>query len=545
MKRSRAVVAVATASVLALAACSGASSKAEKNSTVGKALGLQSTTVAGKGDAGSVVWASYRPVQTLDPTMAYDFPEALALDSLCESVLRLNPDGTSAPGLATLSYPSPTQLQLKVTTGAKFWDGKPVTASDIVASLERARDKSSGSFWAGDLADITSIKATNAETVNLTLKTANYLLEGFLAGGGAIVNEATFIKAAGKKFGTPAGGTMCSGPYKLQSWQAGGDVVEERNDNYWGTSKAVTKKITIRGVTDEATIQAGLQTGEITGYYPIGPFAGLTALRRNTSVTVDEGPSHNVSVMIPLSYSAANPLGNVKVRQALNMALDRASFIKAAYQGEALLPRTLANVGTWGDQHVAFQKDWTSLKDPIYDIAAAKKLVKDAGAAGKTFVIGSSETTSISESANLIYTAANKIGLKAQIKQIPASQYVNLFFDPKSRGNVNAAIADTYAANPQPGALYASFADEGGSQNFGGYNNAAITALLSKVRATANPAERAKLVIQVGHAFNTELPVIPLVLPINVSIHSKKVTGAPSSDVYLYGPWASKIGSVG
>ena len=87
-------------------------------------------------------------MQTIDPIQAFDYPEDTVDTALCDSLLRQQPDGSIVSGLATATYPTPTKLVFDLRCGPTFWDGKPVTAADVVWSLQRAASTTNGSFYA-------------------------------------------------------------------------------------------------------------------------------------------------------------------------------------------------------------------------------------------------------------------------------------------------------------------------------------------------------------------------------------------------------------
>ena len=84
-----------------------------------------------------------------------------------------------------------------------------------------------------------------------------------------VVVEKAFAESKGRKFGTPQGGTMCTGPYKVGSWKAGSTLNAVRNDDYWDAShKPKVAEIDFKGVPDDSSMTSGLLTGEIDGSYP-------------------------------------------------------------------------------------------------------------------------------------------------------------------------------------------------------------------------------------------------------------------------------------
>ena len=73
-----------------------------------------------------------------------------------------------------------------------------------------------------------------------------------------IVLEKAYVEAKGKAFGTPSGGTMCTGPFKLKSWKPGSALTAERNDGYWDTAlKPKAASISFKGVSDDSSLTSG------------------------------------------------------------------------------------------------------------------------------------------------------------------------------------------------------------------------------------------------------------------------------------------------
>src|SRR5215469_4362588 len=124
--------------LLGLPACGRSlSSATSTQGGISPTAGLVATTPAGTKQVASTTWAVYRDVNSLDPAFAFDYPENTAISLMCESLLRQQPDGSVAPGLATMTTQSPTKLVFTIKQGATFWDGHPVTQADVVYSLER------------------------------------------------------------------------------------------------------------------------------------------------------------------------------------------------------------------------------------------------------------------------------------------------------------------------------------------------------------------------------------------------------------------------
>ncbi len=194
------------------------------------------STTPGTKPVSSVTWAVYRDVNSLDPIYAFDYPENTAVSLMCESLLKQSPDGAIGPGLGTMTNPSPTSLVFTINKAATFWDGHPVTAADVVYSLDRAMSTSLGGFYTLVFSRVKSIAATGSDQVTITLKQPDYWLPGELASMPGVIIEKAFATKQGKKYGTPSGSIMCTGAYKLKSFVPGVGVTAVPNTSYWQPS---------------------------------------------------------------------------------------------------------------------------------------------------------------------------------------------------------------------------------------------------------------------------------------------------------------------
>jgi peptide/nickel transport system substrate-binding protein len=286
---------------------------------------------------------------------------------------------------------------------------------------------------------------------------------------------------------------------------------------------------------------SGLLTGGVDGSYVQG-LSTIDQLRAaKDKVTVSAGPSFASDAIVLSNLKGA--LGDVRVRQALSLAIDRKAYIQNVYHGDAQLPRTLANPGTWGYGKDVFQADWDKLPDPAQNIAKAKQLMQQAGASGKTITLGmTSEVQQLATAANAIRSAGQAIGLTVKFKAVSAQNFINFFTDPKAREGVDAFPTINYPDYGDPAAFWATFALKGGSQNFAGYENPEITKLMEQARSEADPDKRAEYVAQAGDVIAKELPWLAIAAPNSVLITNAKLTGAPASFTYMGGPWANRLG---
>jgi peptide/nickel transport system substrate-binding protein len=542
-RRSLLLAGAAGAVVALTAACTGAPPPSDGGaSPTAKTSDFTVDTPAPTSDAGDVVWSTYRETQTLDPIQGFDLPEQTADSILCDSLLRQNNDMSYGNGLGTLSQPSDTEFDFAINPNAKFWDGNPVTADDVVFSLKRAADPQGGGYYAAVFDRVKSIEATGPKSVRITLTQPDYWLLGELSSTPGAIVEKKFVESKGKDFGTVTGGTMCSGPFKLDSWETGKGVKMVPNPDYWDTSlpKPKLRSLTLIGVPDDATFTAGVKTGAISGGYPTA-LTTLGQLEQDSNVNVYQGAPFTTGAMIV--SATKGPLADPKVRQAVSLALDRTGIINTVFKGAANLPHALAASGTWGTAVDTFKQAYDALPAMGQDLAKAQELAKSLNIAGQTVTIGTSSGIPAGYLPTLAFkTACEAVGLKVVLKDVSPSNYISFFIDPKAFGSVDAFPTTSWGDYADPAALYKVMALATGSQNFSGWSNPDVTAALDAARGERDDTKRAQDVIKAQQIITEQMVWIPVVAANNVLVMNKKVTGAPATFVYMFGPWAAYLG---
>ena len=547
MRRSsdrRATMALGLAFVLFAAACSGRSADGGATPSGGQTTELATTTTAGTQPVDKIVWGVYRETNSLDPIYAFDYPENTVLSMLCESLLRQEPDGSIVSGLADLTYPDDTTLVFTLKPGITFWDGKPLTPEDVVYSLERQSDVSLGGFYGATFTLVKSIEATGSNEVTIKLKAPDYWLANELASAPGWIVEKAYVEEQGKAFGTPSGGTMCTGSYKLDSWKTGNVLSVVRNDTYWQPDvKPLVTQIDFKGTPDEAALTSALETGDVNGYYA-GGLTTLDQLKASGNVSVTNGSGWNTDAFIISSFDGV--LGDVKVRQALSMAIDRQGIIDTVYKGAALLPKSLSPPGTWGYGREVFQQAYDALPELGGSIAEAKQMVEDAGATGGVVTLGmSSELNNVAVEAGALQSAGQSIGLDVKLKSVSAANYINFFIDPKAREGIDGFFTTNYGDYADPAALLSTLVLPEGSQNFAGYDNPQVTKLMREARATADLDARAQKVADAQALIMQDQPWISVTFPYSVLITSSDLSGAVASFAYMFAPWGNDLGGTG
>lgn len=542
----RAALPIAALTLLTSACSSGGG--AVKAAAKSNFSSSQVTTAAARGPLSALTWyGDYRAPYSEDPLKTADYPEETILGNVCESVLRTGADYSLNPGLAkSWSQPDGEHLVLDLDPRARFSDGHPVTPADVVYSLARNQDPAVASNYADSYNDVTSIKATGPEQVTLTFSKPDYLFVrnlGILAG--AVVEKAFAVKA-GANFGNAQTGVVCSGPYTVASFDGTNTMVLKRNPDYWDPSRAAqAQTLTFRFLSDPGAIANALTSGSLDGAFDLPP-STVTTLSKAGDGKLYVGATGSTTQNIDLIVSQfTGTLGDVRVRQALSMAIDRAGIAKTLFYGTADPLYSVAGPGFWESSpakavySAAYQK---LVKSP--DVAAATKLVQQAGAAGKQFSIGyAADSPSQAQLAEVLQQTGDSIGLKVKIVGLPDQQYGNLFIDPKARAAYDSFLTINYLEFPEAADMYSSYATKAGIQNFNGYTDPTVEADLLKAQGTQDVTQRAQYVVAAQSVIAQALPWIPIVAPRALLFQNKAVTGAPLTFSYMDNAWAASVGA--
>lgn len=544
-KRSYALVGAVAVAALALTSCAGGG---ENTSEGGSGLNvdlsnLATTTEPGTAAVESVKWnLPYEPL-SLDPMLTFNYAENTVVANLCESLLRLNPDLSTSPGLAeSVENPDDTTVVYTIRDGVTFWDGSPLTAADVVYSIERqSGENNADSYFSEYFTGVESVEQTGEREVTVQLNAPDALFSQAMAtAAGAIVSQ-DFAEAAGKSFGTPQGGLMCTGPFVLDAWNAGKSIELVKNENYWDENlMPKVEKLSFSFIADETTAVNALRSGDVDGQFFYLPPTGLNQLQGEEEVTKTTfGKSFVFFALV--GASDAGPFGNPAVRKALVQSIDRQSIADVVFQGAAVAAPTLAGPDYWGDQSEIFKPAFEEF-DTASDPEKAASLLEGVAGLDQTITIAVQGSSAVHEqTANLIQAAGEAIGLTIETKVIPVEQFGNIYYDPAARKGIDAFFTTWYGNVADPLDVYSVFT-EGGPNNFGNYT--AVSDEVSKARATLDDVERAKLTVKIQQKVTEELPWTPLTYMPTILVQNDRISGATASIAYLYYPWAATIGGV-
>ncbi|MFG2504962.1 ABC transporter substrate-binding protein [Streptomyces rubiginosohelvolus] len=528
----------ALSALAVLAACAGPPDGASDPSDGSFALSPGTPRAAGPIDSFS--WAVYAEPPTLDYTVAFDYPQNTILSNVCESLMRWTPGLTVEPGLARkASNPDPTTWVYDLRAGVRFHDGRTMTADDVVHSLGRQRNPDNAAAWAQVFQNVTAVTRTGPLQVTVKLKKPDSQFPQYMATAAGVVASKAGVERAGRDYGT-TGGLACSGPYELGAWHKGQSIELDRFDDYWGT-RAKAGRVEFRFLTDPSARTNALLSGEVDGGYLI-PTESYARLKRSVTGTLHFGEGlSTVNVNIT---NLKGPLGDVRVRRALSLALDRSGFVKAGLGGGGSATTSLTTRAAWARATDTTRKAaFDGLPPTEPDLDRAKALIEEAGAKGATLTVA---TSSIGQDVSLLATAVQaagtRIGLDIRLRSIAPNAFTALFTDPGAREGIDMFPLTYYQSITDPLDLLANFRT-GAYLNFAGYSDPRYDELVERATAADDPERRTEIEAKLQHHAADRLLWIPVAeWPTSVFLN-RRITGAPTTIAYLYYPWAADVGA--
>lgn len=539
-RRTVAAVAVLAAASMLMAGCSGGGKNAAANAA---RFELTANSAKPSGSIDSFTWAIYAEPASLDYTHAFDYPDNQVLANVCESLLRWNSDLTVSPGLAEkFSNPTPTTWVYEIRPNVKFHDGTVLTANDVVASLDRHLNPEVGSYWAAVYQNVSSIKATGPMEVTVTTSKPDALFNNYMAAGPGVIDSAATLKKDGANYGNPSTGVNCTGPFSLESWNSGTSITLKKFNDYWDPA-LVAKANSVKFVflpDSNARVNA-MKSGAVDGSWQV-PSNAIDQLKSSGQGQVLFGT--NTAVISEIVGNTKGVLGDVRVRKALLLALDRKGLVQAAEQGYGTVTNSLTTKSAWtGVKDDVVNGAFAGLNSYDYNLDAAKKLIAEAGAAGKPVTIVSSNITpGLAITAQAFGAAATSLGLKPTIQSVSPDKFTNLFSDPAARKGVDLFTTSWYLSITDPLDMYGVLRT-GDFSNYGDWSNKGFDATVNGALETMDVNARAAKSAEAQKIANAELPWLPLYeTPNNVWL-GKKITGLSPSINFLYYPWAATVGA--
>lgn len=540
--RKRLAVAAIAATSLFLSGCTGGTPPPTPVE-----VEWQTRTPTATGSVDQVTWnLPYGEPSTLHWLQAAAYSESTVLSAVCEGLLRLSPEFTLEPGIATWESPDDTTFVYTLFDGVVFSDGTPVTAEDVVFSLATNLDPESGSFWGEWFSNVESITATGEREVTVTLTTADALFNQIMGTAASIVVKKEFVEASGDDYGTSLGGLMCTGPFELSKWTPGESIELTANPSYWDTEhQPQVSKLDFRFITNRNTLTDALRTGEIDGSYEV-PFSAIRALDQASGGKLYYGDSLSLAEVL---FYGNDGLGqNPDVRKAISLILDRTAISDTIFQGAARPIWAPFFESTWGESASVYAPAYEGLRpEQAVDLDAARELLAAVDNLDQPMrLLSNADDPSGKQLAAYLQSQAQQVGLTVELVELPSAQYIAVAFDPELQSAYDLGVSTTsYIDIPSP-TLWATFiALSGGWFNTLPYDNAQVDGWIGEARAELDPDKRAEIMVSVlNQVWGQDTVTIPLVQVASVMYMNDRITGAnPTLNAHLYYPWARDLGA--
>ena len=463
----------------------------------------------------------------LDPQIVSDIASIRIAADMFEGLTRFDAGGKAEPGLAaawTLSADG-TLWTFRLHNGLKFSDGSPLNALVFPAAFARINDEASGSPHGALFGVIGAVEAPNAQTVLIRLKKPFPELPALLAHPAMAALPFHRITAVGDKW-TADRPLVTSGAYRLLDWKLNQQLQLQANP-LWHSGRPVTAKLIWRPMDNmNASMRLVLAGGAHIGSdYPPARHHWLKA---QYPELVHSHP------YLGTYYFAFNtrkpPFDDVRVRQALSMAIDRRwlaeQMVNAGNEPAwGLLPASLRG-GT------AYRPDWLGWYPPKR-MMEAKSLLARAGFGPQNplrFEIRFNSSTEHRRAAVAMATMWRALGVEAKLLNSEAS----LHFDSLKRADFQLARSGWVADLPAPENFLSVHRSDTGVQNYSGYANIVYDTALDAALAEADPAKRVLLMQKAESILMQDMPIIPLYYYNSRALVRPNVTGWQDNDAHVH-----------
>ncbi len=471
--------------------------------------------------AKDVVMALHISAETLDPYSTNTTLTTAVTKSFYEGLYEFDKDLKVRPALAESHEVSKDGLvyTFKLRQGVKFHDGTDFNAEAVKVTLDRVTNPDNKLPRYNQFRPIAKVEAVDTYTVRITLKEPFSPFINALAHGSAAMISPTALKKWGNK--DIAFNPVGTGPFQFVEWKQTDYVKVKKFDGYWKKGYPKVDSITWKPVPENGTRMAMLQTGE-AHFVSSVPAEQAAAIQKNDKLTLTTADS------IVLRYLSMNtmhkPFDDIRVRQAVNYAINRDALIKVAFGGYG----TKANfIVPDGIKYAVKMDAWP------YDPKKARELLAEAGYPNGFDVNlwGAYNDSTTQKALQFIQQQLRQVGIKVQVQALeigqrvewvqsapdPATAKVRMYYAgwSSSTGDADWALRPLLASESFPPKL----------NNTAYYKNDVVDSSISKALKSTDDAELASLYKTAQEQIWKDAPWAPLVTQQNVTGQSKRLTG--------------------
>ncbi|PYO66810.1 MAG: hypothetical protein DMD69_12665 [Gemmatimonadetes bacterium] len=485
-------------------------------------------------------YETYDP-RSLDPALSTDVPTGEMVALAYEGLTQFDPDGQLLPALAdrwtvTRWRPSGLRYVFHLRAGVKFHDGTPLTPTAVRQSFLRvlAPATRGGRAWplypiagaeayaAGRASDVSGMHVLGDSAVAFDLPEPLAIFPKFLAMPVAAVVPASLSPQA--DLGQHPVGT---GPWRFVAWQHDDYLVFAKNPDYWGGAPAADT-LTVRIIPEPLTRAAEFEAGRLSVMEV--PFGETAQWRRQHPDLLLEKPALRV-VYVALN-NRRGPLRDVRVRQAINYAVNAPEILATVYGGRGILARGAIPPGLAGGERDTARTGYH------YDPAEAKRLLAAAGyGSGITLQLWrNTSNVELARVAQAVQAQLEPVGIRVELVERDASSQR----EAARKGETDMVVLDWWADYPDAdNFLYPLFysGNFGPGGNYAFYSDPVSDSLILRARRTTDDAARTALYRQIDERVYRAAPWLYLWFPTDLWAKRPDVTGWDVSVIFNGQHW--------
>jgi peptide/nickel transport system substrate-binding protein len=529
LRRRFRILLIASLVSLVAAACGGDGGEGDGDGT-------------GEGDLTEVTWALPDLPDVLLVPHDWTTYSGAIMSLVEEGALAFGDDLSLQPALAeSFEATDPTTYVFTLREGVTFHDGSPLTAEDIVFTIEWNMEPDNASQLAAFFASVESVEATAENEVTVTLTKPDAQFQYSMAHMSGFIMKQEQLETAGENFGTPDELPLGTGPYRLVEFVPDDRVVLERYEDYWGEPGAA-ERIVIRSIPDSQTRLLAMQNGDIDGTFDV-PVSEVDQWEGLEGVTIITAPSNGVYQLI--LDQETPPFDDLHVRKAIAFAVDREGIVQAVLNGKGAPALAINPPGIWGGvlEEDAVNSFYATIPTYEFDLDAAREeLAQSSVPDGFEFSVPVPNSDPVAINSFLaISETLSQIGITMNVEQVDPGEWLDVYFAHEDLGGQFMAYFPDYAdpAN-YPYLFYYSENAVANGLNGSNYENPEVDALIEESLESLDVEVRAEALQQVIAQAQEDVATVP--------IHWPDSAMAISSDLRLDGynafwyniPWASR-----
>ncbi|WP_233235811.1 glutathione ABC transporter substrate-binding protein GsiB [Bordetella sp. LUAb4] len=468
-----------------------------------------------------VTFAVAIALETLDPYNTISTLNQAVGKAYYEGLFEFDKDLKIQPLLATGYEVSPDGLvyTIKLRQGVKFQDGTDFNADAVKVNYDRVSNPENRLSRYTQFNQVDKTEVVDPYTVRITLKKPFSAFINALAHSSAMMISPAALKKWGKDIAFHPVGT---GPFEFVEWKPAEYLKVKKFDGYWKKGSPKIDTLTFRTVTDNNTRAAVVQTGEAQFAFPV-PFEQAAVLAKSDKLDLIDDKNSIMARYLSMN-TMKKPFDNVKVRQAINYAINKQALAKVAFAGYA---NPVSGVVPQGVDYA------TKIGQYAYDPAKARELLKEAGYPNgfeSTLWSAYNDGTSV-KVVQFLQQQLAQVGIKVSVEVLESGQRVQRVQQVQKPEDAQVRLyyagwsSSTGEADWGLRPLLASTAFPPVLNNVAYYSNPKVDADLAKALSTSNRDEKTALYKDAQETIWNDAPWAFLVTQNNVYAKSKNLTG--------------------